>query len=70
MSYLTDLIAYRNAVAAKLAALDLDSLNYSVDGRSLQHDTHRTALEDALEKVEARILRARGAVEISTIVLS
>ena len=69
MSYLTDLYAYRDAVMAKLLALNLDSMNHGVDGRSFSHDGHRESLEAALDRTNKRIIEQSGATEVHTIAL-
>ena len=69
MSYLTDLYAYRDALMAKLLALNLDSMNHSVDGRSFSHDGHRESLQAALDVTNKRIIEQSGAAEVHTIAL-
>lgn len=70
MSYLTDLLASREGISAKLAALYADPKpTYSVDGRSWSWDQHRASLLKELADVNKLIIQATGAMELRSIAL-
>lgn len=63
MSALADAITYRDKIAAELAGLPLQP-NYSVGGRTFDHQGHRRGLMEDLDKAQRVVVLLTGAVEI------
>ena len=69
-SYLQNLITTRDKLAAELAAgLHDHQPSYSEGGRTMDWNGYRANLVEQIEKLNLAIIRAQGAVEISTIIL-
>lgn len=68
MTYINDLKTSRNSAASALAdAMANPQPNYTVDGRSIAWSEYRTSLVEQLTELNDLIIKAAGAVEISTI---
>jgi len=68
MTRLETLTASRDARQVEYDALAARP-TYSADGRAWQHDQHRKALLDEIDKLNNMIIRETGAVESRTLAL-
>lgn len=59
-TYVENLIARRDKVAADLAAIDVSKPDYSIEGQSISHAANRAALLAELDTLQRLIARANG----------
>jgi hypothetical protein len=59
-SFLDNLIARRNAIAAELAGLSVSKPDYSIDGESINHASNRTALMNEMKMLDDMITEQSG----------
>jgi hypothetical protein len=59
-TFLENLIARRDAIAAELAGLSVSKPDYSIDGESISHASNRTALMNEMKMLDDMILDQSG----------
>ena len=59
-SFLDNLTARRDAIAAELAALSVSKPDYSIDGESISHASNRAALMNEMKMLDEMILDQNG----------
>ena len=59
-SFLDNLTARRDAIAAELAALSVSKPDYSIDGESMSHAANRTALMNEMKMLDEMITEQSG----------